>query len=154
MTTLDSYRVFVERIQTKDPKGLENGAVFPLVNIAIPETIPVELIYLTTCEPGAIKGPHVHAPPKTDRFVCVSGSCLIVCRNEETGDFTLWNVDEFNPCLIVIPPGNSHGIVCGEEGATVLSICNERYYPGHYNQEEVEWDEDQWKLINDYLKGE
>jgi len=148
--TEDAFLINPEQIPTYNKKNKENGCVFPLVNTAIPNVCPIELVYITTCASMMVKGPHVHSPPKIDKFVCVSGECLVVTRNEETGKVQSFFLNDTCFSLIVIPPGNSHLITsCG--GCTVLSICSEKYYPGHYNQEETKLDGEMKKAVKKYL---
>jgi dTDP-4-dehydrorhamnose 3,5-epimerase-like enzyme len=139
---------FLDRIDTSDKDGKPNGSVYPMVNTLIPEQLGVELVYSTTCLPGSVKGPHVHFPPKHDRFVCVEGSCVVVTRNEQTLQISEWILGKRMQSILLIPPYNSHAIV-SSEGCTVLSICNQGFYPGHYNQMDTEYegyDWDQWLI--------
>ena len=117
----------LEIISTKGQNNLVNGDIASMINIAIPGTLPVELVYIIRCTPGSIKGPHVHLPPKWDRFSCVKGTAIIVCRNEQTGIIKEYRLYDEKPNLLVIPPYNSHA-VCSKHGCTILSICSERYH--------------------------
>jgi len=136
----------LEKIPTKDKKGNENGNVIPIVNTLIPETLPIKLVYFTQCKAGCIKGPHMHTPPKWDRFICVQGGCIVVTKNEQTGKISEFMIGEWfanENTMITIPPFNSHAIV-SKMGCVVLSICNEGFYPGHYNQIETEYEGYDW----------
>lgn len=133
----------VDIIPTKDHHNRRNGSLFPLVNTADPDSLPIELVYLTVCYPRSVKGPHVHFPPKTDRFVCVEGSCTVYCRNEQTKVISHFKLDHKRRKLLVIPSYNSHAIL-SLEGCTVLSICTEKYIAGHYNQEDITWEGFDW----------
>lgn len=142
----DCFIEVIKEIPTKDKEGEENGCVYPLVNVLMPGTLPIQLVYITYCNPGKVKGPHMHTLPKYDRFICIDGRCVIVVRNEQTGktkEFFLGNGYSATEDLLTIPPFNSHAIV-SKEGCSILSICNEGYYPGHYNQIEVEFKGYNW----------
>ena len=133
------------KIPTYDKSKNNNGCVLPLVNTLIPETKNIKLVYLTYCNPGLVKGPHMHTPPKYDRFVSVNGKCVVITRNEQTKELSEFILGEEGGYidLLLIPPYNSHAIV-SKEGCCVLSICNEGYYPGHYNQIETEYEGYNW----------
>jgi len=134
----------LDTVHTYDKEKRRNGSLVPLVNTLIPGTKPVELVYLTYCDAGSVKGPHMHLPPKYDRFICIKGECGVVIRNEQTKKIEEWRMRKDD--MLLIPPYNSHAIV-SKEGCCVLSICNEGYYPGHYNQIETEYkgyDWNQW----------
>ncbi len=137
----------IKEIPTKDKNNKDNGCIYPIVNTLVPGTLPINLVYFTYCKPGMVKGPHMHLPPKYDRFICTDGGCVIIVRNEQTGKiskFHLGNVYSSTEDMLTIPPYNSHAIV-SREGCYVLSICNEGYYPGHYNQIETEYEGYDWK---------
>jgi len=135
-----AYIISLDSIPTSKD-SISNGSVIPILNIAIPDTRPIELAYLTTCLPNSVKGPHVHTGDKLDRFMCVRGFCKVSTRNEQTFEKQSFYLCEDIPALLYIPPYNSHAID-SMSGATILSLCTERYYPGHYNQVDVDWSEE------------
>lgn len=149
--TLEPYLVPCKKIQTFDKDKNSNGALWQLANLETSThcpsvTLPIELVYLTYCNPDSFKGPHVHSAPKWDRFCCVEGDCIVFARQEETKKYYYFPLSSDNPSVLYIPPGVSHGIY-SIDGSVVLSICNERFVQGHYNQEEVEYPSDILKEV-------
>ena len=142
----DSCLVQLEKIETKDCNGHSNGWVRPIQNALIPGIEPIMMVYMTHCEPGAIKGPHVHFRDKLDRFVLLEGSCIVATRNEQTLQHRVYVFKHPVVDLLMIPSYNSH-IVYSKDGATLLSLPNEGYYPGHYNQEDLEWEGYDWESL-------
>jgi len=135
--------VHLPHIDTESKEGKYNGYVRPIVNELIPGTQPIVMAYLTYCAPGSIKGPHMHYAPKEDRFVCVEGECVVVCRSERGGDEMYEFILDADDQMVIIPPDTSHAIV-SKDGALVLSLPNEGYYPGHYNQIESQYHNYDW----------
>lgn len=136
----------VGRIPTRDANKKENGCLLTLVNIHDPGTLPIEQVYITICEAGDVKGPHMHAPPKHDRFYCIEGKAALVCRDESTGVIQEFTLQAFDRQVLLIPPLHSHAIVALEgRRAVVLSMPNEGYNPHEpYNQTETCYDEYDW----------
>jgi dTDP-4-dehydrorhamnose 3,5-epimerase-like enzyme len=133
-------------INTKDKAGQYNGYLLTLVNQYEPGTVPIEQVYITVCEPGDVKGPHMHYPPKYDRFYCIEGSAAIVCRSEHTGKISEFVLVAFDKQLLLIPPLNSHSIVAlNNQRASILSIPSEGFNPSEpYNQIETKYDGYDW----------
>jgi dTDP-4-dehydrorhamnose 3,5-epimerase-like enzyme len=127
--------------ETKDYRGNPNGnilEVFNILQVALNQEQEIRNVYITQCLPGSIKGPHLHAPPKVDRFILLQGDAKIKTRNEETRRIQEWSMYPMTSVLI-IPPGNSH-MIESETGCSVLNLCSEAYDPSQpYNQVEVTW---------------
>ncbi len=146
----DCYIQPAGKIFTKNKAGEQNGYLLTLANEHT-EDLPIEQVYITVCAPRDIKGPHMHEPPKTDRFYCIQGKCAIVCRNEDTKEYQEFILSEFDNQVLVIPPRNSHAIVSVDGYVKVLSMPSEGYIPGQpYNQTETTYDGydwDKWQRI-------
>lgn len=140
------YLVEVKVIATRDKEKQINGFVYPLVNVHEPETLPIEQVYITTCYPGSIKGPHCHTGNKTDRFYCIQGITNIVCRNEQTKRYNTYTLTDLQQQYLVIPPYNSHAIQpLSKEVCIIVSMPNEGYKEDQpYNQIETEYDSYIW----------
>lgn len=89
-------------------------------------------VYLTTVYPGVVKAWHYHRVQE-DRFTCVRGMVKAVLYDDREASPTrgILNeifVGEYNPCLIVIPPGVHHGWKCiSEYEAYVINVPSEPY---------------------------
>lgn len=136
-----AYLVYLERATTKGKDGIPNGWLMNIAN----ENLgigSIEQVYTTTCTPYSTKGPHCHLGSKVDRFYCISGAATIICRNEQTQEYSTFLLDQTEDNkLLIIPPYNSHAIVCKSVPATILSMPSEGYNPDkEYNQVETEYD--------------
>lgn len=131
-------------IGTFDKNKMINGYVETLVNEHEEGTLPIEQVYITSCNPGTVKGPHVHSGKKWDRFICITGSGVIVCKNHETEEIFEFEVEENDGQIIHCPPGISHALV-SKEGIRLISITTEGFDKGKsYNQKETEYDGYNW----------
>jgi hypothetical protein len=144
-----AYLEELPSITTKDYLGITNGYLRNLLNINDGITSLIEQVYITSCAPGQRKGPHVHLPPKTDRFYCIGGKGVILCRNEQTGDYKEFYTYGLDNILITIPPYNSHCLIAsGKESFVVLSMPTEGYNPGkEYNQLETNYENFDWDTL-------
>ena len=89
-------------------------------------------VYMTTAYPGVTKAWHYHKI-QTDYFVCVRGMMKVVLYDSRPGSATEGLVNEFfigdfNPMMVVIPPGVYHGFKCiSEYEAIVVNTPTEMY---------------------------
>lgn len=143
------YLLFCTEIPTPNDWSITDvdqpGWVMNLVNTN--EGIgKIEQVYLAHGKEGHVKGPHLHYPPKTDRFHIVSGKAVIVCRNERTKEILEFEMTSEDKEVLVIPPYISHAIVCLTD-CTVLSMPSQGYKSGtHYNQVETDYEGYDWKV--------
>lgn len=140
-----SYVRKLKVIPTFDGDHL-NGCVLPVVNIHEENTPPIEQVYITRCDTHEKKGPHMHTGEKEDRFYCIQGHVVVVCRNEETQEITEYVLDALDDQLLIIPPYNSHALVAlYANPASVLSMPNEGYKEDEeYNQIETQYEGYDW----------
>lgn len=131
---------------TNHESGTTNGFVMPVVNEHEAGTEPIEQVYITAASPGARKGPHLHTGRKQDRFLCLQGECVIVCRNEQTYEYFEFKLEGIDDNLVVIPPYVSHAILpLGRNLVYVLSMPSEGFVKGQpYNQEETVYTDYDW----------
>ena len=150
--TKDCKLIKLKKVYTKDKQNNHNGVVIPILNQHEEGTLPIEQVYLTTCLPEMVKGPHVHSGNKHDRFYCVKGMVVVVCRNEETQRITEFILDShISNQYLLIPPNNSHALLnlSSTELAVVLSMPNEGYEEDKpYNQTETEYEGYDWEKWN------
>jgi len=134
----------VEYVTTYNKDKGSNGWLHLLVNEHNEEELPIEQVYLTYCSPGEVKGPHVHRGKKCDRFYCIQGSAVLVCRDEETQQIYEFHMEACDGFVIYIPADVSHGIV-SKDGATLVSMPTEGFRKDkEYNQEETTYEGYNW----------
>lgn len=132
-------------IETKNKAHSPNGWLHLLVNEHDFGELPIEQVYLTSCSPGEVKGPHMHGGSKCDRFYCVSGSATLVCRDESTGELYEFCMKEFDRQVVHVPANTSHGIV-SKDGAVLVSMTTEGFRKDKaYNQIETIYEGYDWQ---------
>ncbi len=114
-------------------------------------------VYLTTANPGVVKGWHYHKI-QYDHFVCVSGKMLLVLYDARKDSPTHREINEFSmgphhPILVQIPPWVYHGFkAVGDEEVLLINVSSEPYHyekPDEYrlpfDSKEVPYD---WSCAN------
>jgi len=145
-----AYLVYPDRIDTQHPDGYKNGWVKSIVNTNPDQDgigYPIGQVYITACYENSVKGPHVHDGNKTDKFFCIEGKCVIVCKDTDGNiqEFVLEGRTLEGPVL-VIPPGVAHAIKSLNIGCVVLSVTSEGYNKNEpYNQREVTYEGYDWE---------
>ncbi len=78
-------------------------------------------------KPGIVKGNHYHHT-KNEKFLVVSGHCLIKFRKVDSEKIITYDVSDNQLELVDIPVGYTHSIQnIGEQDAVVFMWCNECY---------------------------
>jgi len=93
---------------------------------------PIGQVYMTTNYPGVVKAWHYHTK-QTDQMTCVKGMIKVVLydgrKDSPTkGEIMEFFVGEFNPMMVVIPPGVYHGWKCISESESVVVNCPDQLY--------------------------
>ena len=93
-------------------------------------------VYLTTNYPGVVKAWHYHKI-QSDYICCVKGMIKVVLydarKDSKTyGEINEFCIGDFNPMLIVIPPGVYHGWKCiSDMEAIIINVTTELYNYGN-----------------------
>ena len=112
----------------------ERGRLMEIMRRDEPEFKEFGQVYMTTNYPGVVKAWHYHKR-QWDNVVCVKGMIKLVLYDFREGSSTKSELNEFfigeyNPALIVIPPGVYHGWKCvSETESLVINIPSEPYDP-------------------------
>ena len=141
-------RVFdLECIKTKNVKyGHQNGIFIPVWRDwdNIYEKEP-KMVYVTTCFPGELKGPHLHKQRWSYLTVLRGKVAFIVKLDDEFQEFVI-TADK--PQTIVIPAGIPQAHVnIGDEDAIVMNLCNPAWHPenqDNYTADYGDYDFSKW----------
>ena len=108
------------KISTKSSSGDSNGFLIPIYNIHdgfVSEKQHPKQVYVTVCDIGAVKGPHLHLK-RWGYFTCIKGNIrVIVCVDGDYEDY--FSGEDYDFATIEIPPGTP---------AAIQNIANERSY--------------------------
>lgn len=120
-----------KKFVTKNEEGQANGFLVPLYNIHegfFAAGKDPQQVYLTTVEPGKVKGPHLHFI-RTGFFTCIKGNVRVVLKlGEEYKIF--FSGEDHNYLSIEIPTGVPAAVQClGNEEAYMLNMPNPAWTP-------------------------
>lgn len=105
---------------TKDINGKTNGFLIPVYNVNdnfIPGDHYPKQVYLTVCDAGTVKGPHLHLK-RWGYFTCVKGNVRVVVRVNGAYE-EYFSGEDYDYATIEIPPGIP---------AAIQNICDEQAY--------------------------
>lgn len=110
----------------------ERGRLMEILRCDDPDYLTIAQVYMTTNYPGVIKAWHFHKK-QSDQMTCVKGMVKVVLYDARENSLTKGEVNEFfvgeyNPMLIVIPPGVYHGWKCISEHESVVVNCPDQLY--------------------------
>lgn len=130
----------VSRIETHDSQGRVNGWLLPIWNIHEWSMVQqVDQVYLTTINPGLVKGPHLHMK-RRGFFKVIRGVIRLVVRNE----FGVYMTTEMgvDDSAITVPPGLPAALYnFGPTEAYVLNMPSPAWRPDDQDEWPVEgWD--------------
>lgn len=89
-------------------------------------------VYVTSCNPGFVKGWHYHNK-QVDNMVVVKGTAKVVLYDRREDSPTKGMINEFlmgeeNRILLKIPAGVMHGFECaGKEPCMIVNVPNNPY---------------------------
>lgn len=120
-----------KKFVTKNEDGGANGFLVPLYNIHdgfFKEGKDPQQVYLTTVEPGKVKGPHLHFI-RTGFFTCIKGNVRVILKlGEEYKIF--FSGEDHDYLSIEIPTGVPAAVQClGDEEAFILNMPNPAWTP-------------------------
>lgn len=105
---------------------------------------PPKMIYLTSVNPGEIKGPHLHLR-RTSYFMCVKGKVVVIVRNSDGTYDEIECVSE-KPKLICIPNNvASAHINISDESSDLLVLADIAWQPNDNEMTNVNFDDYNWK---------
>jgi len=124
----------IEGVQVKELKVLrdERGRLMEILRDDDRMFQRFGQVYMTTCNPGYVKGWHYHKE-QTDYFTCIKGKIRLVLYDVREGSKTKGEINEFiisleEPKLVKIPPFVFHGFeALGNEEAIVINVPTEHY---------------------------
>lgn len=140
----------IEGVTVKNLRNItdERGRLMEILRSDEPLYEKFGQVYLTTNYPGVVKAWHFHKK-QTDNICCLKGAVKVVLYDARTDSPTLKGlvevcIGDFNPALIVIPPGVYHGWKCiSAEESLIVSIPTEPYDYGHPDEYRLPPDTDE-----------
>ena len=102
-----------------------------------------EMVYITSINPGEVKGPHLHII-RHSYYVCIKGKVIFIIK-ENSGKYLEIESSEENPVLVEIPKNYSSAhINLSNEPSIILSVVNPSWKPDNRDEHNVTYDDYDW----------
>lgn len=104
----------------------------------------IRMIYVSSVEPGEIKGPHLHTK-RNSYFICIHGKVVFILR-DENGKFHEIETSADTPKMIKVPKGiASAHINLSNQTSRILALADISWKPNDNEMENVVFAEYNWK---------
>ena len=105
---------------------------------------PPKMVYVTSVNPGEIKGPHLHTL-RDSYFTCIRGSVIFVIK-DKSGKYVEIESSEKKPTLIHVPKNiPSAHLNSTNQMSTILTLANVAWKPNDDEMKNITFDEYDWK---------
>ena len=136
----------LEKHVTKDIHDAHtNGTLIPIWR-NWDKTIKInpEMVYVTSINPGEVKGPHLHVI-RHSYYVCIKGKVVFIIK-ENSGKYLEIESSEENPVLIEIPKNRSSAhINLSNEPSIILALVTPSWKPDNRDEHNISYDDYDWK---------
>ena len=103
----------------------------------------LKMIYVTSVNPGEIKGPHLHTK-RNSYFVCIHGEVLFVIQ-KKSGEYEEIRANADRPVLISIPKNiPSAHININDDVSRVLTLADLSWKPNDNEMQNVSFNDYDW----------
>ena len=139
----------LEKHETKDNRDQHVNGSLTVVWRDWDDIIKDELkmIYVTSVNPGEIKGPHLHTK-RNSYFVCIHGEVIFVIQ-KKSGEYEEIRTNADRPVLIVIPKNLPAAHINVNDGVSrVLTLADLSWKPNNDEMKNIsfnDYDWDKWK---------
>jgi len=136
-------------VNTSDQRtGENNGKLYSLwKHYEKDRSLPPMELYITTFNPGVLKGPHLHKT-RWDYFTCIKGKVAIIVKDSDNKYYEFISSED-NPITVEVPANiPSATINLTNEIAMVTNLCNPAWHPDNednYNIEFIDYNFEKWK---------
>lgn len=102
-----------------------------------------EMVYVSTVNPGEIKGPHLHTK-RDSYFICIRGKVVFIAKDLK-GNYHEIESSEDNPVLVQIPKNHpSAHINITNQLSTILTLANPAWKPNDDEMKNITFDDYDW----------
>jgi dTDP-4-dehydrorhamnose 3,5-epimerase len=131
------------KILTRNSNGNINGFLIPIYNNHdgfIAEENSPKQVYLTVCDAGQIKGPHLHMK-RRGFFTCIRGNIRIIVKTVN-GYENYFSGEDYEFATIEVPPGTPAAIQnIADEPAYVINLPSPAWHVDDQDEHPVVFDE-------------
>ena len=127
---------------TRNSNGNINGFLIPIYNVfdnfVFEDHCPKQ-VYLTVCDVGAVKGPHLHLK-RWGYFTCIKGNIRVVVRINGAYE-NYFSGSNYDYATIEIPPGTPAAIQnIADEQSYVINTPSPAWHIDDQDEHAVEFD--------------
>jgi len=142
--SISSYNL--EKHETKDVKDNHvNGSLTVLWrdwDLIIKN--PPKMIYVSSLNPGEIKGPHLHTK-RSSYFTCIQGKVIFIIKNLHGEYIEIQSADD-DPTMIYVPKGYpSAHVNLSKEISRVIALADISWRPNDNEMKNVVFEDYDWK---------
>jgi dTDP-4-dehydrorhamnose 3,5-epimerase len=134
---------------TKNRFGKPNGYLIPIVNIHdgfIPQENFPKQIYLTVCDIGEVKGPHLHMK-RCGLFTCIQGDVRVIAKTK-SGYEEYYSGENFEFATIEVPAGIPSAVQnIGEVPAYILNMPSPAWHVDDQDDHPVTFDDYDFSIM-------
>lgn len=131
------------KFTTKSANGSANGFLIPIYNIHDGFISPAQQpqqVYLTVCDVGKIKGPHLHLK-RWGFFTCIRGNIRVVARTA-SGYEELFSGEDHGFATIEVPAGIPSALQnIGDSPAYIINTPSPAWRSDDQDEHEVVFDD-------------
>lgn len=111
-----------------------------------------KMLYITSINPGEIKGPHLHTK-RDSYFVCIKGKVMLIAKDME-GKYREIELSEEDPVLVQIPKNHASAhINMTDQVSSLLTLASIAWRPNDDEMKDVSFDDYDWKKWKNFLYG-
>ena len=114
-------------------------------------TVKPEMVYITSIDPGEIKGPHLHII-RHSYFTCIKGKVVFIVK-EDSGNYLEIESSPDDPVLLEIPKNHSSAhINLSDEPSIIMALVNPSWKPDNKDEHNVTYDNYDWDKWKNHKK--
>ena len=106
----------------------------------------LKMIYITSVNPGEIKGPHLHTK-RNSYFLCIHGEVIFVIQ-KKSGEYEEIRTNADRPVLIVIPKNVPVAHINVNDGVSrVLTLADLSWKPNDNEMQNISFNDYNWTKL-------
>ena len=147
--TMDSDEITFTKLEkhvTRDIDDKHENGSLTVVWRDWDKILPIipKMVYLSSINPGEIKGPHIHKK-RNSYFTCVHGKVIFIIKKND-GTYTEIESSSEIPNLIQVPKNSASAHVnISNDISRVLAIADLAWRPDDNEMENISFDDYDWK---------
>lgn len=145
---LDNDKIISIKLETHQTKDIRDEHVNGSLTVIWRDwdkkiKIIPEMVYVSSVNPGEIKGPHIHTS-RESYFVCIRGSVVFIVK-DELGEYREITSSEDEPILVYVPKNfPSAHINPTNEVSTVLALASPAWRPDDHEMKNLKFNDYDW----------